>query len=409
MYGDFFLLEGDDGTVSKAERLAFGDTAGRNEAWLRDTLLEHPELLPIREVDPAFVPLVPLCRELRTGAGSLDLAFINGHGRLTLVECKLWRNPEARRKVVAQVLDYARAIKTWSYSDLQRQVSAATGRKGNVPFECVREQVPDLDEARFIDDTFSAMRDGRFLLLIAGDGIRKDVGAMAEMLNRNAASGFSFGLIEVAMYGFENGSIAVQPRVVAKTQIIERTVVVIQDQEDARLVDTDHNDPASAAAATRLGESNALEESPKQAEYRRFWSPVLEMQFDDPDQDSPRLHFPNNVRAALPWPGTWVLAYRSARLGKIGISIAGRSGSGDDLLERLGAYQTEILESLPEGSEHALFENGEGWTFKIDREFSSFESEGAQQRWAVDNVNAFINVFRPWADRALRESKGLSD
>lgn len=89
MFGDFFLLEESDGTISKAERLAFGDTAGRNEAWLRDTLLAHPELLPIRDLDPACAPLVPLCRELRTEAGPLDLAFINQFGRLTLVECKL--------------------------------------------------------------------------------------------------------------------------------------------------------------------------------------------------------------------------------------------------------------------------------------------------------------------------------
>ena len=49
--------------------------------------------------------LTPLCTELRTEAGALDIAFINQFGRLTLVECKLWRNPEARRKVVAQALD----------------------------------------------------------------------------------------------------------------------------------------------------------------------------------------------------------------------------------------------------------------------------------------------------------------
>ena len=110
MYGDFFLLEQENEDAVRAERLAFGETAGRNEAWLRDTLFEHPEILPIRDIDPSFGPLIPLCKELRTDAGPLDIAYINQHGQLTLVECKLWRNPEARRKVVAQVLDYVRAI-----------------------------------------------------------------------------------------------------------------------------------------------------------------------------------------------------------------------------------------------------------------------------------------------------------
>src|SRR5688500_5405406 len=110
MIGDIFLLEREGAPAVRAERLAFGDTGGHDEAWLRDTLFAHPDLLPLRDIDPSFGPLIPLCKELRTEAGPLDIAFINPHGRLTLVECKLWRNPEARRKVVAQVLHYAQAI-----------------------------------------------------------------------------------------------------------------------------------------------------------------------------------------------------------------------------------------------------------------------------------------------------------
>ena len=103
MFGDFFLVEREGAEPVRGERLAFGDTNGRNEAWLRDTLFAHPELLPVNAIDPAYGPLTPLCTELRTAAGPLDIAFINPFGRLTLVECKLWRNPQSRREVVAQV------------------------------------------------------------------------------------------------------------------------------------------------------------------------------------------------------------------------------------------------------------------------------------------------------------------
>src|SRR3712207_2011330 len=133
MYGDFLLMETADAPAKRAARLPIGDTGGRNEAWLRDLLFANPELLPIKDIDSSFGPLLPLWRELRTEAGPLDIAFISPSGRLTLVECKLWRNPEARRKVVAQVLDYARSISRWSYSDLQRQVSIATAKQGNIP------------------------------------------------------------------------------------------------------------------------------------------------------------------------------------------------------------------------------------------------------------------------------------
>lgn len=403
MFGDFFMLESEGGEVSQASRLAFGDTAGRGEAWLRDTLLENPELLPVREIDPAFVPLAPLCRELRTDAGPVDLAFINPHGRLTLVECKLWRNPEARRKVVAQILDYAQAIRGWSYSDLQRQVSMATGEKGNVPFERARQHAPDLDEARFVDDTFAALRDGRFLLLIAGDGIRKDVNAMAEMLNRSATSGFSFGLVEVALYGFEDGALAIQPRVVAKTRLIERTVVVAQGDASPQLADlTDADSPAAGPAAV-AGGPNLLEESPKQAEYRRFWTPVLEMTFDDPEQDAPKLFYPNNVRVALPWPQSWILAYRSARLGTIGLATAGRKGADQGLIARLEPHREEILDALPEGTDLRPFASGEGLSFAIEKAVSEFADEDAQRAWVKEMLNGFVNVLRPWSAKMLSQ------
>ena len=35
-----------------------------DEAWLQDLLFRCPEILPIGELDEAFGPAIPLCREL---------------------------------------------------------------------------------------------------------------------------------------------------------------------------------------------------------------------------------------------------------------------------------------------------------------------------------------------------------
>ncbi len=48
MHGDFILLER-SGKLERAERVYVGDVKGKDEAWLRDTLFSHPEILPIRE------------------------------------------------------------------------------------------------------------------------------------------------------------------------------------------------------------------------------------------------------------------------------------------------------------------------------------------------------------------------
>ena len=394
MYGRHLIFERADGSLRTARRLSLGDTSGRDEAWLRDFLFRHPEAIPVENVDPSFGGLTPLCRELGTEAGPLDLAYVDDRGRLVLVECKLYRNPEARRKVVAQVLDYARAISTWSYSDLQRRVSAATRRKGNVPFELARAATPDLEEHAFVDRVTASMRSGRFLLLIAGDGIREDVSAMAELINRNAALGFSFGLVEVALYGFgdaESG-IVVQPRVVARTQIIERNVVLLQNAAPGAYLgvplDEDADDAPVSGPDVRAEDAeprNGTRARPPMAEYRQWWQPILEMSFDDPDQTPPTL-YTNNVRAPMPLPGTWVTAYGDAR--DVGVFLSGRAAplrSGMDLLQ---GQTDQILAELPEGT-------SVGDRFTTKRNHSSFADDEEKKAWLASTLNAYVNALRP--------------
>jgi len=398
VHADFVLIEGDNSSseAQLIEKLAFGDTSGRNEAWLRDTLLAHPSLLPIRLIDPSYGPLIPLCRELRTDAGPIDAVFINPQGRLTFVECKLWRNPEARRKVVAQILDYARVVSRWSYSDLQRNVAIATSRHGNVPFELARQLEPSIQEQHFVDQTAAALRQGRFLLVIAGDGIRDDVGAMAELITRNAALGFSFGLVEVALYGMQDGRLLLQPRVIARTQIIERTVVVVRGEAQQAIVDPDEPISTAASADVADAEGNALGESSRQAAYRRWWQPVIDAPLDDPDQEPPKLFWPNNVRLPLPWKDSWIVAYGyGGESGQIGVGTSGRGEAHQEMLRQLEPQMPEILAELPAGAEYRRSLSSPGMTVVCNRPTADFENDDARRTWLVETINGFVNVLRP--------------
>lgn len=118
---------------SSAERLKrhhFSKTATESapydEAWLQRLIMRHPSVLPVDQIEPAFSPVVPVCIELPMPAGSLDNLLATPAGDLALVECKLWRNPEARRQVIAQVIDYAKDMSTWTY---ERTISAIDRRR----------------------------------------------------------------------------------------------------------------------------------------------------------------------------------------------------------------------------------------------------------------------------------------
>lgn len=252
-YGRTIYLPPDDGAHSVSlwpRRLTTASRgAGYDEAWLRDLLFGNPEILPIKEIDEGFDPLIPLCRELPTDAGPMDLAYVTESGRLTLVECKLWKNPEARREVVAQILDYAKEIHGWSYERLDRAVRRAPRAKGDNRslFDLVREQNGDIEEAAFVDGVTRNLANGRFLLLVVGDGIREDVKRMAEYLQGLAGIQFTFGLVELAMFELPEkgtpGGLILEPRVLARTVEIERAIVrradpsVAVDEPPARSTD----------------------------------------------------------------------------------------------------------------------------------------------------------------------------
>lgn len=218
----------ENGEAFSLERLPFGERT-YDEAWLRDLLWDHPALLPVGEIEPVFGELQPVAWELQTASGLIDLLFVNADGMMTVVETKLWRNPEARRKVVAQIIDYAKDLATWSYSEFLAAVKTATGSTDADPI--VAAVCEEGDETAFIDRVSRNLRLGRFLLLIVGDGIREGVEDISNYLQQTPNLGFTLGLVELALFrkGFgTEAAVFVQPRILARTVELERAVVTLK-------------------------------------------------------------------------------------------------------------------------------------------------------------------------------------
>ena len=193
IYGNLIRLDTGNGIVEEVlERVplyAGVSQGGVSEDTLQDLLFRFPRALPISAIDATYGEAIPVCRELPTPAGYLDALYVNHLGWLTLAEFKLWRNPQARREVIGQILDYAKDLASWGYEDLQRRVSLATGRKGNALYELVREHHPDLDEAEFVDSVTRHLRRGEFLLLIIGDGIQEGAANIVDFVQRFVVDG----------------------------------------------------------------------------------------------------------------------------------------------------------------------------------------------------------------------------
>lgn len=61
-------------------------------------------------------------RESGLGNGAVDVVGVDPDGLVTVIECKLDRNPEVKRKVIGQVLGYGAYIWRLTYDAFEQQV-----------------------------------------------------------------------------------------------------------------------------------------------------------------------------------------------------------------------------------------------------------------------------------------------
>ncbi|MFZ1679440.1 MAG: hypothetical protein WAT70_00350 [Rhizobiaceae bacterium] len=164
--------------------------------------------------------------------GSLDNVFITSNGGLVLVEAKLWRNPQARREVIAQAMEYAAAVFRMDYETFERTVQKArqTERKSQSSiYELVREHDPSVGEAEFVEAVSRNLARGRAVIAVVGDGIRDDIAPLAELLQSHAGQRFTFALVELGVFeSAKNSARVVIPSILAKTMLIERGVVRLE-------------------------------------------------------------------------------------------------------------------------------------------------------------------------------------
>ena len=218
------LLIGESGGQQLLQAAVVG-TPPFSERELQVILARHPQLLPVAHFDPLFGPTVCIGREVGTGAGPLDLLYVSPSGYLTVVETKLWKSSEARRQVVAQIIDYTRRIVRWDFSHLENaflEYARLYGveQRGLIPYVADHSD-EDFDEMAFTDAINRNLRLGRLLLLIVGDGIREGVEEMTAYLQDAPNLQFTLGLVEIGCYSVTSAtgapSTLLVPRVVMRT------------------------------------------------------------------------------------------------------------------------------------------------------------------------------------------------
>lgn len=366
----------------------------RREAVLRDLIADYPSILPVQDIDPSYGKVITVTTELSIpGVGFVDVLLMDEYGRLIVVECKLWRNPQARREVVGQILDYARELSRFAYEDLQRQVSIATKRPGNVLYGLAQEAGSTLAEADFVDRVTRDLAAGRFLLLVVGDGIAEGTRRIGEYLRDQPGLAFSFALIEMAEYRHTDAHgvarAIMHPRVLAQTVLIERHV--IRSDVPGLVIEP--------AAPTPRNPTGNMVPSEAGAAWREFAERLLgEMRFDDPGQPAARNGGVGWVRVPLPG-GFYVNVYRSSAEGGLGAQVR---FPGEEGLAAFAALQAEADPIAAEFASAGL--SAPRWddggvpalgSFMLSAQPWDASAEAAQREWMAKVANQFVNSLRP--------------
>jgi hypothetical protein len=124
-------------------------------------------------------------REAPVGGGDLDHLFVDHEAMPTLVETKQAANREGRRKVVAQMLDYAAsAAGEWDASKLTAWLEERCEADGVEPAQALAALDPDpADPNDFWAQVEQNLRDGKVRLIFISDAIPESLQRIVEFLN----------------------------------------------------------------------------------------------------------------------------------------------------------------------------------------------------------------------------------
>jgi hypothetical protein len=170
------------------------------EADLQRLLLESPSLIPIDEMREGISPLVVAVGEFGLpGSGSTDMLAFTADGDVAVIECKLAGNPESKRKVIGQILEYAAFLWGMTYDEVDERVKLR--KEGKALSELIEAAVAgQWEEPSFRAGLSETLRNGGFVLIIVVDELNDELRRIIRYVNECGTSGYSLHALEVRRY-----------------------------------------------------------------------------------------------------------------------------------------------------------------------------------------------------------------
>ena len=213
---------GQDGELEPLEEERFS-----KEEDLQELIAAHPELLDgeqMRPGDPRRWILITREKGIAETAESadrwsVDHLIVDQDAVPTLVEVKRGANPEARRTVVGQMLEYAaHAARTWTADELRQsfeETTVASGRDAELELDRLLQSDGEPDADSFWETVATNLKAQRLRLLFVADEIPDTLERIVEFLNAHMP-GIEVLAVEIKQFRGKSTQTLV-PRVIGRT------------------------------------------------------------------------------------------------------------------------------------------------------------------------------------------------
>uniref|UniRef100_I2Q1C5 DUF91 domain-containing protein n=1 Tax=Desulfovibrio sp. U5L TaxID=596152 RepID=I2Q1C5_9BACT len=208
----YYILSKDCTHCVNPERYEF-----TRESEVQSLLEKNPQIiLDLLDIQTGDLNDILICREFPCESGNIDLLLVTSNCEIVIIETKLFKNPESKRVVVAQVIDYLKDISRMS-----------TGKFVTTLKQRSKSNFKLLEGSEdFLFNLTNTLSGGVFKVLILGDKINQNLLRMTAAIQSAPHLGFSITLATLDQ-AIHDGRIILCPTIVAQTSEIERAIITL--------------------------------------------------------------------------------------------------------------------------------------------------------------------------------------
>jgi len=235
----------------KTREWKFAESIGaKAEAELQKLPAESPSLIPVGEIREGVSPLVSaICEFGLPGSGNTDILAFSANGDISIIECKLATNPESKRKVMGQILEYAAYLWEMSYDEVNRRIR---NLKEKDLSDLIQEAVAGgWDEENFRNGVKQSLESGSFILIIVVDEINEDLRRTIRYVNECSESAFSLHALEMRRFQTDSAEILIPHLYGASSKPPPPNRKQWTKEEFFKVLSEKNADPKIAAAANQ--------------------------------------------------------------------------------------------------------------------------------------------------------------